>query len=369
MRKYGSNLILNLGNRIVTYDLGVLSKVGFNYSIISTVGDNVLGLKGKIKIPKNIDVMIRVKHLWKSSFAVEFQSRFFLDKMPGCIVFDTSDDPGQYEDEVKKIAESTPDYAIDLGTDGDLDRVYKFEEIYESSPRYIFVPINPLKYRNDIIDYCREKNIDIIATEIYGNRESEEWMKETFTTDYLERFALLNSFGIELDTSTLFITDFIDSLQSIRNYIGKEEVDDKLFSMASDVWIDKVEPAKRRIMSYGLFDGSIFYWPSSKNSGVSKLSFKDESKITEAHKEKLRILDEFIFPETFSKEDKKRYSDMIGISTVAIENPRYKMKYSIQEDITLITMTNKYLPWRKKFYLCSYTSESPYIMEFGNEKT
>ena len=357
------NLILNLGENVVVYDLVALSKE-YNFDVITTAGVNVQGLNGKVKVPKDSEVMVRIEHLWNADFAVDFQSEFFLGRLPWCVVYDTLEDPSEYREEIDKIMSKVPNYAVDLGTSGDLERATKFFEIYNVHPRYIFSPLNPLKYRSDIIEYCRTNEIDLIATEIYGNKESEEWMKETFTTDYLERFASYHSSGIELKIDTMLSTDFIYTLRSFEENKRLEDFGE-LFSMSKDVWTDKVKPAQRKVMSCGIFDGSKFTWHSSRNSGRAELSFKKEATLSETHKEVMRILDDFKFPENFTDLDKKRYSDMLGISTIATENPRYKMKYNIMGDITIITMTNKYLPWKKKSYICSYTPEAPFIIEFG----
>ena len=367
MKKYGSNLILNLGEGIVVYDLDFLSTIT-NFDVIMTAGDNILPVEKRIKIPQDSRLMIRVKHLWNADFAVNFQSKFFLEQLPWCVVYDTSDNPSDFKEEILRLFEEVPNYAVDLGTNGDLERVDKFFEIYNCYPQYIFSPINPLKYRKDIIDYCNEHEIELIATEIYGNKESEEWMKETFTTDYLERFAGINSSGFEINISSLPVVDYLDSITSFGKLKGTED-DDEIFTMSMDIWKDKVSPAKRKVHAYREVDGSKFAWLPSRNSGKVGLSFKKDLSLSENHKKIMKVLDDFKFPEGFLDVDKKKYSDMLCISTIATNNPYYRIKYTIRGDVTVITLIHRYFPWmKKKLFICSYTDEYPYIIEYNDKK-
>lgn len=360
-------LFIDLGNEVCLLDFKSFKDSNFN--LISEVGDSPKFLNGLKTISKEVNIFIRLKHFWISEFSYKFQSKFFFHKDPWCVVFDTDDDPEEYKEEIEKVIYSVPSFGIDLGTDGDISRLKKFTGSIGMIPNYIFCPINPFKYNQEVQDYCSENDIKLISTEIYGNTVSEEWMKETFTTDYLEKFAFWNSDGIE----KVFNGSLLDYIFFKDNFIGSRSIENDDFpnkyEMDKDIWTDKVKPAKRKIFATGKsIKGSRFNWPGYKNSGVSETSFKDESKISDYHKESMEVLEDFIFPDNFSNIDKKKYSDIIGISRIATSNPGWEVSFNIRGDASFITIRHKYLFWKKKQFICTYLEKNPVIIEIGDEK-
>lgn len=361
--KYGSHLILELPETPIIYDF---TKFDSAFDIMTTAGTRVINIGNKLKTGGH-SITVRLKHLWKASLAVEFQSIIYFGRKAWCVVYDTDDNPEDYKEELNEIISKVSDWAVALGPEGNLDRVKKFSTYFGDNPRYVIVPMNPLKYRREIIDYCKERDIEIIAEEIYGNKESEEWMKETFTTDYLERFAGIHSDGLVLRMSER-MSEFLYSYDAFIKRINEEPGDTKMFDPGKDVWTDKVKPATRKIKATGMRVGdSYFPWPSSRNSGRVVLSFKDQSRISDSFLEKSEILEEFEFPENFTDIEKRNYSEILGISKICSMNPGMKPKFDFQEDYASVTLKSKWMPWKKgKFYICTYLKNNPVLLKWGN---
>lgn len=359
--KYGNHLILELPETPIIYDL---SKFDSGFDIMTTAGTRVITV-GKRLNTKGHSLTVRLKHLWKASFAVDFQSVIYFGRRAWCVVYDTNDNPEDYKDELDEIISKVSDWAVALGPEGNLDRVKKFSTYFGDNPRYIIVPMNPFKYRREIIDYCKEHDIEIIAEEIYGNKESEEWMKETFTTDYLERFAGIHSDGLVLKMSDK-INEFIYSYEAFWKRVNEDPEDNKIFEPGKDVWTDKVKPAIRKIKATGMgIHDSYFPWPSSRNSGRVILNFKDSSKISESFMKKAEILEDFEFPENFTDIEKRNYSEIIGISKICSRNPEMKPKFDFQGDYASVLLKSKWMPWKKgKLYICTYLGKTPILLKW-----
>ena len=378
--KYADSIVLELGKKPGMIDIDKIKKKGFLY-ILSNVGDNYVDATKKdqkFKIPAEASVVIRLKHLWKADYITDFHTKFYLRRLADYIIYDTTDDPADYEDEMAALKNKFKGWGVDLGSDGDLDRIKKFKDFYDEEPEFIFTPLNPIKYKKRIINYCKKNNIKLVAYDIYGTRFFNDWMIETFTTDYLEKFAASKSTGITLSTD-MDIRDLAYSLVSICDqygFLGEEipEEYEKLFNIERDIWKDPGREPVRKVVSIsngGIPGDSKFSWLPEKNSlGNVTLGFKEFSspQLSESHKESARELEDYQLPENMTLFDYKKYTDMIGLSVLAVENPGYKLTYNISGDITTVLLSSKYLPWRKKkLFAIVYNQETrnPILLKLG----
>ena len=376
-KTYGNSLVLEIGKNPIIFDLERIRKSikKGNLVILSNIGDQALTTRGKLKIPADIPVVTRIRHLWKSDFALEFQSRFFLGRLPEYVLYDTTDDPAEFPEEISQIVSKTKGWGIDLGRDGDLGRVEKFRKYMGEEPEFIYTPLNPTKYKKEILDYCEAKNIRLIAYDIYGSNVFREWMIETFTTDYLERFAASKSSGIVLNTDSGIYGPIFTLVSYLEEHgFGGEEVrDPDLFTLGKDSWREPLKEPKRSIHSIsggGIPGGSRFIWYSPWNSGGRvNLSFKalKTPVLSDEHKELSNELEDYKIPEYITGEEARKYSDMFGISYLATENPGHKIIYNIQGDITTVLLKPKFWFGKKKLYAVVYNGETrnPILIKLG----
>lgn len=352
---YGNELVLDLGEGSILYTL----PKDLDYSLISTVGvfnDWYI----KKKIPKKSQLMIRVEHLWELDYFVNFQSRFILGRVPDIIVFKTQDKLEDYPD-LSTVLDKFENYGIDLGEDNNLELVMEYEGILGHLPSYIFCQVNPMKYSSDVIEFCKLNGITLIATNIFGNPESEVWMKKSFTVGYLERFALSNSDGIVLSLSGRSFEDLSGSIALYSVYHGKElgSSEEELFR-GKEFWADKLKSAEKVIYSY---DNLSYEVPDPFNYEVSDLGFRPRDfKVPDD----IEVLDNFKFPSGFTALDKLRYSFMIGISELGSRYPGYSLSYEVFGGYLLVYLKHF---WSKRVFLVSSTPDSPFLVDLKDSKS
>jgi hypothetical protein len=371
MKTYGNSLVLEITKDPVYLDLKKIKEAVTlnNLYFLLTVGEMGETVWGeKLVIPKEVPIMFRLRHFWMSGFAIDFQSKFYYNRLPDYIIFDTDEEPTE---EVRDIVLGVQGWGIDLGEHGNLDRVKKFKEFMGEEPRFILSPLNPMRYKKEILDYTEKNGVELLSYDIYGSDFYKEWMIYTFTTDYLERFAAYHSQGIVLKLGH----NIYDTILTLISYSGKNgfasekvtEEYEKLFKVdKEEVWRDPGKlPMIKGISSFGnggISGGSKFVWFNPRNSASNiKLSFDTFHSpiLSEEHERNKTELSEFTIPEEFNLIEARQYSDMIGISTLATENPRYKITYDIDEDLTVITLTPRNLFWKEeKVYACTYNYET-----------
>lgn len=126
--------------------------------------------------------------------------------------------------------------------------IQKFEEDTEFTPSVIRIAINPLNYPKEILDYCKEEEISIIATEIFGNDLMKDYMLSLFNEPFLHLFAKHNSNIVEIPSSDPYLVSRFNT----RVFNEKEE-QAKLLEYSKDLNLYPslfITAPKKRIYQY-----------------------------------------------------------------------------------------------------------------------
>lgn len=97
-----------------------------------------------------------------------------------------------YQSELVKVLDSglVGDYGIE--NPQDLEKLKAINAFFNSigiKISYVSLPICPLNFNKEIIDWCKENNVSLICTNPFGSDISREAMIDSFTTAFLLKFA------------------------------------------------------------------------------------------------------------------------------------------------------------------------------------
>lgn len=156
--------------------------------------------------------------------------------------------------DIKKCENLEYKYKIDgLYDVTKVEEIDTFYDVFSCYPVYVILSICPRKFPHTIIKFCKENDIKIIATDIYGGKYNETWMIDMFTRSFLTEFGLYNSDYITLDCKDYY--KMRQSIESWKKWKSKEKIEEKNYSLSSDV--DSLPLSEPKKLIHGYYDFSL----------------------------------------------------------------------------------------------------------------
>lgn len=323
------------------------------YVEVSVEDDTDLKLRGTLG---NLGVILRAQHLELLSMIVDANKFCLGNKNIDILLLPGKVDPRFYIDELEELKSKVKKRGVWIEEDN-VSLIKQYEEVIKIS--YVCVPINPMFYPKEVIDYCKSNDLKIIATDIYG-RFYQDQMIDSFTRQFLDEFAMANS-DIVITGSRNFETTvssllFMDQLAGIEVPVEKES----LFTIKKSISAIKlVNPLKKvvfpqvevmsgvNVVALDKNTTSNPVFPVSYNLGKNGSEVISISAISQSVFSK--EIESMSYPKDADITDKtrkaySRYYSMAILQTV-FKPKDWKMTVTIGSDFDTITMERTHLSW------------------------
>lgn len=238
----------------------------------------------------------------------------------------------------------------------ELEEIINTLDLHELKLRYVSLDLCPLNFNYDIINYCKDKEIEIIGYNSMGGKLTSESVIDCFTVPYLLGFAATHCHIVMLSGRDLFKS--MQGAKYLENLIGKES--EPMFTLRKNV--RKLhKPLKKVINTSIVFEGDIQlpynspdYIPVGEESiviGLNKTFFEmPERELNETEKVIYGLIRQLDFPEDATPEDKFSISKSQVIAFLKTKYSEHLFMYSMINDTTIAVKAIKHTEegWFKK---------------------